>query len=282
VAATVDLTQVKGDVEIIEMQLLLEGIYRQYGYDFRGYAPGSLKRRLWHRAYAEKVGTLSALQDRVLHDPECMQRLLQDLSINVTSMFRDPTFYVAFREKVIPLLRTYPFIRLWNAGCSTGEETYSLSILFQEEGLGERVRIYATDINAGVVEHAKAGAFPLDRMRDYTENYLRAGGSEEFSRYYTADGQTARFDPALTERVVFAQHNLVSDGAFNMFNVIVCRNVMIYFGKSLQDRVHDLFHESLENFGVLGLGHKESVKFTPHEESYEVLDPEERLYRKVG
>jgi chemotaxis protein methyltransferase CheR len=279
--ATVDLTQVKGDVETIEMQLLLEGIYRQYGYDFRGYAPGSLKRRLWRRAYAEKVDTLSALQDKVLHDPGCMDRLLRDLSINVTSMFRDPSFYVAVREKAIPLLRTYPFIRVWNAGCSTGEETYSLSILFREEGLADRVRIYATDINDAVVERARSGAFPLDRMRDYTENYLRAGGSDEFSSYYTADGDTARFDPALTERVVFAQHNLVSDRAFNMFNIIVCRNVMIYFGKSLQDRVQDLFYDSLETFGVLGLGHKESIRFSPHEGSFEALDPNERLYRKL-
>jgi chemotaxis protein methyltransferase CheR len=280
--ATVDLTRVRGDVETIEMQLLLEGIYRQYGYDFRGYAPGSLKRRLWRRAYAEKLPTLSALQDKVLHDPACMGRLLQDLSINVTSMFRDPTFYAAIREKVVPLMRTYPFIRVWNAGCSTGEETYSLSILFREEGLGDRVRIYATDINDGVLEQAKAGAFPLERMRDYTENYLTAGGSEEFSSYYTADGQNARFDPELTERVVFAQHNLVSDQAFNTFNLVVCRNVMIYFGKSLQDRVHELFYDSLETFGVLALGHKESTKFSPHEESYEELDTDERLYRKAG
>jgi chemotaxis protein methyltransferase CheR len=279
--ATVDLTRVRGDVETIEMQLLLEGIYRQYGYDFRGYAPGSLKRRLWRRAYAEKLPTLSALQDKVLHDPGCMGRLLQDLSINVTSMFRDPSFYSAIREKVMPLMRTYPFIRVWNAGCSTGEETYSLSILFLEEGLGDRVRIYATDINDAVLEQAKAGAFPLDRMRDYTENYLTAGGSEEFSSYYTADGQNARFDPALTERVVFAQHNLVSDQAFNTFNLVVCRNVMIYFGKSLQDRVHDLFYQSLDTFGILALGHKESIKFSPHEECYEELDTDERLYRKA-
>jgi chemotaxis protein methyltransferase CheR len=280
--ATVDLAHAKGDVETIEMQLLLEGIYRQYGFDFRGYAPGSLKRRLWRRAYAEKAKTLSDLQAKVLHDPAVMDRLLQDLSINVTSMFRDPTFYVAVREKVVPLLRTYPFVRIWNAGCSTGEETYSLAILLKEEGLGERVRIYATDINETVVDAAKAGAFPLDRMRDYTENYLRAGGTEEFSTYYSADGAVARFDPALRERVVFAQHNLVSEGAFNSFHLIICRNVMIYFGKSLQDQVHDLFHESLETFGVIALGHKESVKFSPHEESYEVIDADERLYRKVA
>jgi chemotaxis protein methyltransferase CheR len=279
--ASVDLAHQKGDVETIEMQLLLEGIYRQYGFDFRGYAPGSLKRRLWRRAYAEKVPTLSALQDRVLHDPACMERLLEDLSINVTSMFRDPTFYAAVREKVVPLMRTYPFFRIWNVGCSTGEETYSLAILFQEAGLGERVRIYATDINDTVLDTARRGAFPLDRMRDYTENYHRAGGTEEFSTYYTADGQVARFDPALRDRVVFAQHNLVSDQAFNTFNMIVCRNVMIYFGKSLQDRVHELFYESLETFGVIALGHKESIKFSPHEDGFEVLDADERLYRKV-
>jgi chemotaxis protein methyltransferase CheR len=280
--ATIDLAQAKGDVETIEMQLLLEGIYRHYGFDFRGYAPGSLKRRLWRRAYAEKVESLSALQAKVLHDPAVMERLLQDLSINVTSMFRDPSFYVALREKVVPLMRTYPFVRIWNAGCSTGEETYSLSILLHEQGLGERVRIYATDINETVLETAKEGAFPLDRMRDYTENYLRAGGSEEFSTYYSADGEVARFDPALRDRVVFAQHNLVSDGAFNSFHLIICRNVMIYFGRSLQDQVHELFYESLENFGVIALGHKESVKFSPHEDAYEVVDTEERLYRKVG
>ncbi len=279
--AIIELAQARGDVETIEMQLLLEGIYRQYGYDFRGYAPGSLKRRLWRRAYAEKAATLSALQDKVLHDPQCMERLLQDLSINVTEMFRDPSFYAAVREKVIPQLRTYPFIRVWNAGCSTGEETYSLSILFQEAGLGERVRIYATDINETVLTTARGGAFPLERMRAYTENYLKAGGEEEFSTYYTADGAVARFDPKLRERVVFAQHNLVSDQAFNMFNMIVCRNVMIYFGKSLQDRVHRLFYESLESFGVIALGHKESMKFTPHEDCYEELDADERLYRKV-
>src|SRR3954463_14900960 len=161
-----DLARASDDLERIEVQVLLEAIYQHYGYDFRGYAPGSLKRRLWRRAYAEKVETLSALQDHVLHDPACMERLLQDLSISVTSMFRDPDFYVALRENVIPRLMTYPFVRVWNAGCSTGEETYSLSILFREAGLGDRVRIYATDINDTVLARARSGAFPLDRMRD--------------------------------------------------------------------------------------------------------------------
>ena len=269
------------DLERIETGLLLEGIYQHYGFDFRGYAWASLKRRLWRRAHDEGVHSLSALQEKVLHDPRAMERLLLDLSINVTTMFRDPTFFAAFREKVVPLLKTYPFVRIWNAGCSTGEETYSIAIILREEGLYDRARIYATDINDVVLEHARIAAYPLDRMRDYTENYIRAGGTESFSTYYEADGERARFDPALREQIVFAQHNLVSDSAFNQFNVIVCRNVMIYFGKPLQERVHDLFHQSLETFGVLALGHKESIQFTPQESRYEELDANERLYRKV-
>jgi chemotaxis protein methyltransferase CheR len=279
--ATEELTRTGEDLEQIEIQLLLEGIFRHYGYDFRGYAPGSLKRRLWHRAIGEKVDSISALQERVLHDPQVMERLLLDLSINVTSMFRDPTFYVAFRSKVVPLMRTYPFVRIWNAGCSTGEETYSLAILLREEGVYDKTRIYATDINDSVLERAREGAFPLEKMRDYTENYIRAGGTEAFSTYYTADGAVARFDRELREHVVFAQHNLVSDAAFNVFNVIVCRNVMIYFGKVLQDRVHELFHDSLETFGILALGHKESIRFSKHEDSYESIDAHEKLYRKM-
>jgi chemotaxis protein methyltransferase CheR len=276
-----ELARASDDLERIEVQLLLEAIYQHYGFDFRGYALGSLKRRLWRRAIGERVETLSALQDRVLHDPAVMERLLLDLSINVTAMFRDPTFFQAFRAHVVPLLRTYPFVRIWNAGCSTGEETYSLAILLKEEGLYERARIYATDINDQVLEQAKAGRFPLEKMREYTENYLRAGGSDEFSRYYSVEGDAATFSGDLRDQVVFAQHNLVSDAPFNSFNVIVCRNVMIYFGKTLQDRVHDLFYDSLETLGVLALGHKESIRFTHHEERFEALDQQEKLYRKM-
>jgi chemotaxis protein methyltransferase CheR len=276
-----DLARASDDLERIEVQVLLEAIYQHYGFDFRGYALGSLKRRLWRRAYAEKVETMSALQDRVLHDPAVMERLLLDLSINVTSMFRDPTFFHALRERVVPLLRTYPFVRIWNAGCSTGEETLSLAILLREEGLYERARIYATDINENVLKVARSGAFPLEKMRDYTENYIRAGGTESFSSYYSVEGEAARFKPELLEQVVFAQHNLVSDAPFNVFNVIVCRNVMIYFGKKLQDRVHELFYESLDPFGILALGHKESIKFTKYEDRYEALDVSEKLYRKM-
>lgn len=270
------------ELERIEIDLLLEGIYRHYGLDFRGYALGSLKRRLARRMREEGVPTLSALQNLVLHDQDAMERLLVALSISVTSMFRDPTFYRAFREKVVPLLRTYPFIRLWNAGCATGEETLSMAIVLEEEGLLGRTRIYATDFNAEVVDAARRGEFPLARMKGYTENYLKAGGTGEFSRYYTADGPVARFSESLTKNMVFAQHNLVSDGSFNEFHGILCRNVLIYFGTSLQQRVHELFHDSLVNFGVLGLGHKETIRFTPLEHCYEAIDAREKLYRRVS
>ena len=269
------------DLEELEIELLLEAIHRRYGFDFRQYAPASLRRRLRRRMDGEKVDTVSALQDRLLHDPAVMERLLLDLSINVTAMFRDPGFYFSFRGSVVPLLRTYPFSRLWVAGCSTGEEVYSLAILLAEEGLADRVRIYATDINQSVIEQARLGVFPLDKMQEYTQNYIRAGGTRSFSEYYVARYDGARFAQELVDGVVFAQHNLASDAAFNEFQVITCRNVMIYFAQPLQQRVHELFYESLAMFGVLALGQKETIRFSPHERAYEELDAEERLYKKV-
>jgi chemotaxis protein methyltransferase CheR len=271
----------RDDVDEIELALLLEGVYRRYGFDFREYAPASLRRRVWRRVHAEGLSTISALQDKLLHDPASMERLLLDLSINVTAMFRDPSFYVRFREKIVPLLRTYPFTRIWVAGCSTGEEVYSLAILLQEEAVYERTRIYATDINESVLERARAGVFPLEKMREYTENYIKAGGTRAFSEYYLAKYDGAQFQRSLVDNVVFAQHNLVSDRSFNEFNVIVCRNVMIYFDRALQDHVHRLFYESLITFGVLALGAKESIRFSPFEDRYEGLDANERLYKKV-
>ena len=268
------------DVEEIEVALLLEAIFRRYGFDFREYAPASLKRRLWRRAHAEGLETISALQDRVLHDPACMERLLLDLSINVTTMFRDPSFYAAFREKVVPLLRTYPFPRVWVAGCSTGEEVYSLAIVLEEEGLLERTRIYATDINEAVLDRARRGVFDLDKMQEFTQNYLQAGGTRAFSEYYLADYDGVVFDRRLVEHAVFAQHNLVSDRSFNEFHVIVCRNVMIYFDRSLQERVFRLFDESLVRFGVLALGHKETIRFSSFADRYAELDAAERIWRK--
>ncbi len=270
------------ELEDLEMQLLLEAVYRRYGFDFREYAPASLRRRVWRRVHAEGVETISGLTERLLHDARSMEQLLLDLSINVTAMFRDPGFYIAFREKVVPLLRTYPFARIWVAGCSTGEEVYSLAILLQEEGIYDRARIYATDINESVLERARAGVFPLEKMKDYTQNYIRAGGARAFSEYYVAAYDDAQFQRSLIDNVVFAQHNLVSDSSFNEFHVIVCRNVMIYFDRSLQNRVHHLFYESLGHLGVLGLGQKETIHFTPFEDRYEELDPHEKLYRKVA
>ena len=269
------------DLEQLEIELLLEAVHRHYGFDFRGYASASLKRRLWRRIRAEGLTTVSGLLERVLHHPPAMEQLLLDLSINVTAMFRDPSFYLAFREQAVPLLRTYPFVRIWNPGCSTGEETYSLAIVLREEGLYDRTRIYATDLNEAVLERAKAGVFPLDKMQGYTQNYLRSGGTRPFSEYYVAAYDGARFDARLGDNVVFAQHNLVSDRSFNEFHAIVCRNVMIYFDRPLQDRVHELFHESLAMFGILALGHKESIRFSRHEECYEPIDPQEKLYRKM-
>ena len=271
----------RDELERIEIDLLLEGIYRRYGFDFRQYAPASLKRRLWRRVHAEGLPSISALQERVLHDSACMERLLLDLSINVTAMYRDPSFYAAFRDRVVPELRTYPITRLSNAGCSTGEEVYSIAILLHEEGLYDKARIYATDINDIVLERAREGLFPLEKMQEYTQNYIAAGGKRSFSEYYVADQAGAAFSPALIENVVFAQHNLATDRSFNEFHVIVCRNVMIYFDKPLQDHVHRLFYDSLVTFGVLALGHKESIRFTPHDTHYEELDREERLYRKI-
>jgi chemotaxis protein methyltransferase CheR len=269
------------DLEELEIDLLLEGVYRRHGYDFRQYARGSLRRRIRRRVDDERVGTISGLTEKILRDPAAMDRLAFELSINVTSMFRDPTFYATLRTKVIPLLRTYPFIRIWNAGCSTGEETYSLAIILREEGLYDRSRIYATDINEQVLDRAAGGIFPLEKMRSYTENYIRAGGQKAFSEYYAANGNGARFHSGLRENVVFAQHNLVSDRSFNEFNLIMCRNVMIYFDKQLQDHVHDLFHKSLVHFGILTLGHKESIKATAFEDRYSEVDGLERIYRKV-
>ena len=269
------------ELERIEIELLLEAIYRHYGFDFRSYAYASIRRRLWKRVEGEGLRTITHLSACILHDADAMERLLLDLSVNVTAMYRDPGFYREFRSKVVPLLRTYPFIRIWHAGCSTGEEVYSMAILLEEEGLYDKARLYATDINDVVLQRAKQGIFPLDRMQEYTDNYLKAGGTRSFSEYYTAKYDGALFSPSLTRNVVFSQHNLVTDRSFSDFNVIFCRNVLIYFDKTLQNRVHRLFYDSLVMFGVLALGSKESLKFSEYEPCYEKLSAPEKLYKKV-
>jgi chemotaxis protein methyltransferase CheR len=269
-------------VEEIELTLLLEGIYRQYGFDFRNYAPASLRRRVSNFMRSENLVSLSLLQDRILHDRAWLDRFLYSLSVNVSAMFRDPYFYSAFRKVVIPLLRTYPFIRIWHAGASMGEEVYSLAILLQEEGIYDRCRIYATDINDAILKKAKDGIYPIELMQTYTTNYIRAGGTRSFSDYYTAAYDRVILKSSLRENVVFAQHNLASDASFNEFHVILCRNVMIYFNAELQAHVHRLLHDSLAMFGVIGLGARETIKFSPHENAYDELDRAAKLYRRVA
>jgi chemotaxis protein methyltransferase CheR len=269
-------------VEEIELELLLEGIFRHYGFDFRNYALSSLRRRVWNFIRNEQLNSISALQDRVLHDRAWLERFLYALSVNVSAMFRDPTFYLTFRREVVPLLRTYPFIRIWLAGVSMGEEVYSLGILLQEEGIYERCRIYATDINDAVLKKAKDGIYPIELMQTYTSNYVNAGGNRSFSDYYTAAYEKALFKSSLRDNVVFAQHNLATDASFNEFHVILCRNVMIYFNSQLQAHVHHLLYESLVMFGILGLGSKETLRFSPHENSYEEIDKNAKLYRRIA
>jgi chemotaxis protein methyltransferase CheR len=269
------------NLEDIEIGLLLEALYRAYGFDFRDYSRSSIKRRILEIMRAENQVTVSAFQDRLLHDGACLDRFLLGLSVHATAMFRDPSFYLTFRQKVVPLLRTYPTVQIWVAGCSTGEEVYSLAILLQEERLYARCRIYATDISQAVLRKARDGIFPLAAMREYTNNYHQAGGANEFSDYYTAQYDNVIFSSALKSNVVFSEHNLATDGSFNEFQVILCRNVMIYFNKDLQARVHNLLYDSLSMFGVFGLGNKESLKFTPRAAFYEHLNDKDKLYRKV-
>jgi chemotaxis protein methyltransferase CheR len=269
-------------VESLELDLLLEGVYRFYGYDFREYARTSMRRRIAQIMRNEGVRTISALQERVLHEPASWERFLNGISVNVSAMFRDPPFFKAFREHAVPILRTYPFIRIWQAGASLGEEAFSLAILLEEEGLYDRSLIYATDINEVSLRQARDGIYPAELMQKYTQNYIQAGGTRSFSEYYTARYDFAILRPALQRNIVFSQHNLVSDGPFNEFNVILCRNVMIYFSRPLQERTHALFHASLGMFGILGLGARESLRFMPQESSYEQLIPTEKLYRRIA
>jgi len=272
---------VNEELEKLEIELLLEGLYQWYGYDYRNYAYSSIRRRIWHRVQAEKLKSVSGLLEKVLHDPVCLRKLLADFSINVTEMFRDPLFFLNFREQVVPILRTYPSIRIWLAGCSTGEEVYSMAILLHEEGLYDKTKIYATDINAEVLKVAKTGTYSFNQMQKYTNNYLQAGGKEAFSDYYSVSGNGVKFNPELRKNVIFAQHNLVTDRSFNEFHVILCRNVLIYFDKSLQEKVHRLFYDSLGMLGILGLGDKESIAFTELADCYEAIAVNQKLYKKI-
>ncbi|MFA5417733.1 MAG: protein-glutamate O-methyltransferase CheR [Bacteroidales bacterium] len=264
----------------IEIDLILDAIFQKYGYDFRNYSRAHVKRRLLHRLTSSHFKSISQMQHEVLHEPMFFQEILKDLSINVTEMFRDPKFYLALRQEVIPLLKTYPFIKVWHAGCSTGEEVYSFAIVLKEEGLYERVQIYATDFNRNVLDTAKKGIYPINRIKEFTANYQQAGGKHSFSDYYMADYNSVIFDHSLKKNIVFAEHNLVTDSVFAEVNIIICRNVLIYFNRDLQNKVFNLFTESLINGGFLCLGSKETIQFSSKAPEYDILNPHEKLYKK--
>jgi len=269
------------ELERIEIELLLEGIYRHYGYDFRNYAYPSICRRVRHRLQAERLSTISSLTEKVLHHPAYMDRLLDDFSINVTEMFRDPSFFLAMRQKVLPQLCDQPVIRIWHAGCSTGEEVYAMAILLHEAGLGAKTMIYATDMNGKATAQAEKGVFPLEKMKQYTKNYHQSGGKREFSEYYSVHGNYVVFHPDLSHHMVFSQHNLVTDHSFNAFDIIICRNVLIYFNEALQRRVLQLFNESLVSRGFLGLGSREGIFSFVRSGLYEEFVRGDRIYRKI-
>ena len=268
--------------EDIEIRLLLEALYQRYHYDFRNYALASIKRRLRQACEQLGVPTLSALQDSLLHDPAMLPRLLAYLTVQVSEMFRDPSYFRAIREKVVPHLRTYPSLKVWVAGCSEGEELYSLVILFREEGLEQRTLFYATDISQTALRSAETGIYPLERMQLFTENHRKSGGKSSLSDYYTAAYGRASFDKSLRQQVVFSDHSLVTDAVFAEMHLISCRNVMIYFDRPLQDRVLGLFGDSLARKGFLGLGAKETIRFSAHTGSFTDFAREEKIYQRCS
>lgn len=268
--------------EDIELALLLEAIYRKYHYDFRGYSMASIKRRL--RQAREQFGcrTFSQLQDQTLHDPSILPALLSYLTVQVSELFRDPAYFRAIREQVVPHLKTYPSLKIWVAGCGAGEEVYSLAILFREEGLENRTLFYGTDINPVALKKAESAMYNLDRIPLFTENHRRSGGKSSLSDYYTADYGAAIFDKSLRQQIVFSDHSLVSDAVFAEVQLISCRNVLIYFERDLQDRAIGLFLDSLPRKGFLGLGSKESLSFSGHAEAFTDFAREERIFQKRG
>jgi len=269
-------------IEDIEIQLLLDAVYRHYHYDFRHYARASIKRRLLQARTQWGYDSISEMQSAVLHDETILPRLLNFLTVQVSEMFRDPSYFRALREKVVPHLRTYPSLKVWVAGCSHGEELYSLAILFAEEGLAERTIFYATDINPTALKAAQAGVYPLESIRLFTENHRLSGGHTSLSDYYTANYDRAVFDKSLRERTVFSDHSLVTDAAFGEMHLISCRNVLIYFDRELQDRVVGLFGDALVRGGFLGVGSKESLRFSAHAHLFSEFVREEKIYRKAS
>ena len=263
-----------------ELELLLDDMLKLYGYDFTGYSKASLLRRLQRVMINDKLPSFAELRYRIRSDLEYFNHVVEEISVNVTEMLRDPFFYKTIIEKVIPKLATYPFIRVWHAGCASGEEVYSMAILLKEAGLLQKSLIYGTDINPAALEKARNGIYTVSQVQQYSKNYIAAGGRNDFSAYYTSNYQFVKFDESLSERMVFSTHNLVTDTSFNSFQLIFCRNVMIYFDKDLQDRVLRLFDASLEHFGFLALGNKESIRFSPIASGYKQID-KEKIWRKT-
>ena len=272
---------IKEDIEEIEIALLLDAIRQRYGYDFRNYAPASLKRRIRRFVSLSNHPTIGALIPKLLHNGSFGAKLIYGLSVTVTEMFRDPEFFRILRQQVIPYLKTYPFVRIWHAGCATGEEVYSLAIVLKEENFYDRTTIFATDFNDLALDKARQGIYPLENMRAYTANYQRAGGTASFSQYYLTGYDAAIFDTALKKNITFANHNLVTDGVFSEVHLVICRNVLIYFDKTLQDRVLHLFRDSLCHGGILALGSKETIHFTQVADAFKPLEGKWKIYQKM-
>lgn len=269
-------------LEELETDLLLEAVFRYYGYDFRDYEPGAVRRRIREGMLAARVSTISRFQEKILREPAFLERFLRSFSSTGLSMFSDPGFYQAFRMRVVPLLKTYPFVRIWHAGCSTGEDVYSLAILLQEEDIYQRSRLYATDMSEGAVRQARAGSFRASAIDEFTANYQNAGGKRSLLEYFKKKRRRLLAEPSLKKNIVFSEHNLATDGSFNEFQVIVCRNILGDFNHRLRDRVDRLVFDSLSRFGILALGSTESLGSMPYEESYVILDEGGRLYQKRG
>lgn len=269
------------EITRIEENLLLEAIFQCYGYDFRNYAHSSLRRRIAHRMAMAKLEHVSELIPKVLHDKDFFNSLLEDLSITITEMFRDPEIYLAIREKVVPILKTYPFVKIWDAGCSTGEEIYSLAIVFQEEDFYHKSHFYATDMNNQALEVAREGIYPVGNLKEFSGNYFKAGGKASLSDYFSCKYQSAMIANSLKKNIVFSHHNLVSDSSFGEMNLIICSNVLIYFDKILQNKVLTLFYESLCHGGFLCLGSKESLEFTDVCENFEEITKKAKIYKKI-
>lgn len=265
-----------------EIVILLNDLLEQYGYDFTDYSFASVKRRLQRVYTTDRFPSFAEFRYRLKSDPVYLTYLMEQITVNVTEMFRDPAFFEALRKHVLPVLATYPFIRIWHAGCSTGEEVYSMAILLHEMDLLHKSVIYATDINESVLETARKGIFPLAHMQQYSQNYQQSGGQQEFSRYYAANYEYAKFSELLSEKIIFAAHNLVTDRSFNEFQLIVCRNVLIYFNKDLQDKVLHLFSDSLEQLGFMALGAKETLRFTSIASLFKPIAQKEKIWRKIS